>query len=72
VIESTFSFLCLSLVVLGREKQVNKYPLSEPGISWKNSEVIRETVLPLAQKAANIALNKCGEGKYKVSVAVVD
>ena len=34
----------------------------------------KEPVLPLtlAQKAANAALAKCEEGKYKVSVAVVD
>ena len=48
--------------------------LSGLGIGWANSELPKEAVLPLAlaQKAANAALTKCEEGKYKVSVALVD
>jgi len=48
--------------------------LTGPGIGWANTELPKEPVLPLtlAQKAANAALAKCEEGKYKVSVAVVD
>jgi len=47
--------------------------LSGPGIGWANTEVPKEPpVLPLAQKAANAALAKCEEGRYQVSVAVVD
>ena len=48
--------------------------LSGPGIGWANSELPKEAILSLAlaQKAANAALAKCEEGKYKVSVAVVD
>jgi hypothetical protein len=48
--------------------------LSGPGIGWANTELPKEPVLPLrlAQKAANAALAKCEEGRYKVSVAVVD
>jgi uncharacterized protein GlcG (DUF336 family) len=48
--------------------------LSGPGIGWANTDLPKEPVLPLtlAQKAANAALAKCEEGRYKVSVAVVD
>lgn len=48
--------------------------LSGPGIGWGNAELPKEPILPLAlaQKAANAALAKCEEGRYKVSVAVVD
>jgi len=44
------------------------------GMGWGNTELPQETVLPLdlALKAANAALAKCGEGGYRVSVAVVD
>jgi len=45
------------------------------GMGWPmEGELLKETVLSLdlAQKAANAALNKCEEGGYQVSVAVVD
>ena len=48
--------------------------LSEQGIGWAITELPKDPALPLAlaQKAANAALAKCEEGRYKVSVAVVD
>jgi len=48
--------------------------LTGPGIAFGNTELPKETVLPLelALKAANGALGKCEEGGYRVSVAVVD
>lgn len=47
---------------------------SGPEVSWGNTGLPKEPVLPLrlAQKAANAALAKCEEGGYRVSVAVVD
>ena len=41
--------------------------LTGPGIGWANTELPKEPVLPLtlAQKAANAALAKCEEEKYK-------
>ena len=50
------------------------FVLSGTGMGWANTALPQEPFLPLtlAQKAANAALAKCEEGKYKVSVAVVD
>ena len=44
------------------------------GLGWANQTLPQETVLPvaLAQQAAIAALEKCMEGGYRVSVAVVD
>ena len=44
------------------------------GLGWANTGLPKESFLPLtlAQKAANAALDKCEEGRYKVSVALVD
>jgi uncharacterized protein GlcG (DUF336 family) len=53
---------------------VSLFFLIRAGIAWGNTELPKETVLPLqlAQQAANAALTKCEEEGYRVSVAVVD